>query len=41
VTNNQEWYPLIEEYRTAVRTFVATSPLPIQGLQLNLAPKKA
>jgi hypothetical protein len=37
----RNWYPLVEEYRNAVRTFVATSPLPIHGLQLNLAPKKA
>ena len=37
----RKWYPLIEDYRNAVRTFVATSPLPIHGLQLNLTPKKA
>jgi len=34
-------YPFINEFRTAVRTFLATSPLPIPGLQPDPTTKKA
>ena len=37
----KRWYPLIKDFRTAIRAFLASSPLPIRGLQPDLAPKKS
>lgn len=37
----ERWYPLVEEYRKAVRAFLAGSPLPLYGLEPIRPHKKA